>query len=338
MDPGKASPVRVKDGMKSPTVIPQSTDTVSTIPADDVLSPVESPLDTALQQALGFSARQQAFEAQNIQASRTKMEGDDTEDSYPPTKFKKTRVAKVIEVQEQSPQTVGHTKYDASKISLVAELKQTDSFGKPLTAIPSSIEGRYQSINADDKSLMPIGTEDEDKPSVDNIDSGADRETGTKDSASSSLEDEDKEKESIVRALFAKRHQAPKDKKPQAAASDESRAAEGGVKRDSLVATVTVVTSLMKWQMKSKNKAGVKLQSMEKYKGHLEVIQRRSRQEHVDIPFPIRLSIRREVLPIIHNVVREYRLALGHDHKLTREAMAKEKQLRSELTGEEVSL
>ena len=46
-------------------------------------------------------------------------------------------------------------------MSLVAELKQKDSFGKPLRAIPSS-KGRYQPIGAEDKSLRPIGADDDD--------------------------------------------------------------------------------------------------------------------------------------------------------------------------------
>ncbi|XP_071796078.1 uncharacterized protein [Asterias amurensis] len=233
----------------------------------------------------------------------------------------KTELSAVIEDKEDSAKN----KSDASKMSLVAELKQKDSFGKPLRAIPSS-KGRYQPIGAEDKSLRPIGADDyADSELPRQINQAVEDPTG---------DFTTKEKTTIL-DLDKATKQNPE---PSASASTEQSGAEpnmtadGSVKRDSLVATINVVTNLMKWQLKSKKQAGVKLKSMEKYKGHMEVIQRRSRQEQVELPYPIRLNIRREVLPIIHNVVKDYKLTLGPNHKLTREAMAKEAQLQSELT------
>ncbi|XP_033631136.1 uncharacterized protein LOC117293006 [Asterias rubens] len=249
----------------------------------------------------------------------------------------KTELSTVIEDKEDSAKNES----DASKMSLVAELKQKDSFpGKPLRAIPSS-KGRYQPIGAEDKSLRPIGADDDD-----DADSELPREINqeVKDPTGDFTT---KEKTTILDLDKAtKQYRYPclfmfkltQNPETSASASTEQSGAEpnmtadGSVKRDSLVATINVVTNLMKWQLKSKKQAGVKLKSMEKYKGHMEVIQRRSRQEQVELPYPIRLNIRREVLPIIHNIVKDYKLTLGPNHKLTREAMAKEAQLQSELT------
>ncbi|XP_022087651.1 uncharacterized protein LOC110977661 [Acanthaster planci] len=326
----------VEDITKSPTPRSLCTGIVST---DDANSPVESPARASQQQELRSNAPQQAFEPKGASISKSSRSRESgMEDTNTLTRREKAQ-PKLIQVQEQFQQT-GLTKYDASKISLVAELKQTDSFGKPLSAVPSSVKGRYQSIDAKDESLMPIGREDDNGPSIIiDQDSAGTSDSKTNHQTSPLQEHQDKGKDSTMGAQSKERQHGFKDKAPTAAAStDTSVAAEGGVKRDSLVATATVVTNLMKWQMKSKMKAGAKLQSMEKYKGHLEVIQRRSRQEQVELPFPIRLYIRKEVLPIIHNIVREYRLALGHDHKLTREALAKERELASKLTGDEICL
>ncbi|XP_071833526.1 uncharacterized protein [Apostichopus japonicus] len=96
-----------------------------------------------------------------------------------------------------------------------------------------------------------------------------------------------------------------------------------------LARTVTTITGLKRWKLKTKEKDTQN--SFEKYHGHLRVVQEHLRQEKTETPLAIRIEVKTEVLPILANVVKAYKKELVGKHRLLREANFKYEKLKSEV-------
>ncbi|KAJ8046013.1 hypothetical protein HOLleu_09162 [Holothuria leucospilota] len=107
-----------------------------------------------------------------------------------------------------------------------------------------------------------------------------------------------------------------------------TKKAAASVFRGSMASTVTTIAGLKKWKLKARQDTQ---SDFEKYPGHLRVVQEHLRQEKTETPLTIRQDVKKEVLPILANIVRAYKKELVGEHRLLREATLKYEKLKSEL-------
>ncbi|XP_071963067.1 uncharacterized protein [Antedon mediterranea] len=132
-----------------------------------------------------------------------------------------------------------------------------------------------------------------------------------------------------------------KGNSPSAAAADETgptRGRENSVfapmAKAPMAASAAMVTGLKKWQIRSKSSDLTN--TFSKHPTHMADIRENWKAERTRLPFPIMLQIQQEAEPILQNIVRTYKSALGSKHKLTLQAVAKLEQMKLQIHGDGV--
>ncbi|XP_072168317.1 uncharacterized protein [Diadema setosum] len=224
---------------------------------------------------------------------------------------------------------------NASKMSLVAEIIRTDSYGNKLRVVPTS-KGRYQPIGPDEHSLLSPSElkQQRSKSQMDCEEAKLERNSMA---FSKKTKDEEAPVQTAPLRSAPEQTEAPRKEcvPPVGPKKNQDQSQEQNQKSNSgMAATVGVLTSLIKWQIKSKKEKNAN----EKYPGYLDLFNRLSNELNTSVPFPLLLQCRREALLIVLNIAKAYKSTLGPHHMMTEEAFTKVEKLRSSLQDSDVFL